>query len=146
FGLATLQHVIELQMTGLNYIVGMIGVSGLISLLLAAVGVYSLMSFTVTERVCEVGIRMALGAQPGEGVTMVIAQGFRMVGLGLAIGFAGALGVSSLFAGLIFGVPAFDPISLGSAALVLMLGAWLACYLPARWASRVDPMNALRHE
>lgn len=139
-------RVIELQMVGLNYITGMLGVAGIMSLLLAAVGVYSLMSFTATERTREVGIRMALGARPREVIRMLIGQGFRMVGLGLVIGLAGAMALSKLFASLIYGVREFDPVSLGSGVLVLSLAAWVACLIPARWASRVDPMEALRHD
>ncbi len=139
-------RVIHFQMVGLNYITGMLGVSGLISMLLAAVGVYSLMSFTATERTREVGIRMALGARPREVIGMLVGQGFRMVGLGLAVGLAGAMALSSVFASLIYGVHAFDPVSLGLGAAVLSLGALIACYIPARWASRVDPMEALRHD
>jgi putative ABC transport system permease protein len=139
-------RVIALQMVGLDYITGMLGVSGLISLLLAAVGVYSLMSFTVTERTREVGIRMALGARPGEVVTMLVRQGFKLVGIGLLLGLAGAMSVSQLFANFIYGVKAFDPVSMSVGVTVLSLCAWIACYIPARWASRVDPMEALRHD
>ena len=139
-------RVIALQMVGLNYITGMLGASGLLSLLLAAVGVYSLMSFTATERTREVGIRMALGARPAEVVAMLIRQGFVLVGIGLAIGLAGAMALSRLFSSLLYGVQAFDPVSLGLGTAVLSLAAWLACYIPARWASRVDPMEALRHD
>ena len=139
-------QVIHFQMVGLNYITGMLGVSGLISMLLAAVGVYSLMSFTATERTREVGIRMAMGARPREVIGMLVGQGLRMVSLGLAVGLAGAMALSSVFASLIYGVHAFDPVSLGLGATVLSLGALIACYIPARWASRVDPMEALRHD
>jgi putative ABC transport system permease protein len=104
------------------------------------------MSFTATERTREVGIRMALGARPREVIGMLVRQGFVLVGAGLAVGLAGALAVSKLFASLIFGVHAFDPVSIGSGAAILTFGAWLACYIPARWASRVDPMEALRHD
>jgi len=139
-------RVIALQMVGLNHITGMLAASGLMSLLLAAVGVYSLMSFTATERTREVGIRMAMGARQGEVVGMLVGQGLKLVGIGLVIGMAGAMAVSQLFASLIYGVHAFDPVSLGLGAAVLTFGAWVACYIPARWASRVDPMEALRHD
>ena len=139
-------HLITLQMVGLNYITGMLGASGLLSMLLAAIGVYSLMSFTVAERTREFGIRMALGAQPGEVIGMIVRQGFRMVGLGLVIGLFAALAVSRVFASLIFGTPAFDPISMVLAGATLTLGAWVACYIPARWASKVDPVEALRRD
>jgi putative ABC transport system permease protein len=139
-------RVIHLQMVGLNYMTGMLGVSGLMSMLLAAVGVYSLMSFTATERTREVGIRMALGARPREVIGMLVGQGFRMVGLGLVVGLAGAIALSKVFANLIYGVRAFDPLALGLGAAVLSLAAWIACFIPARWASRVDPMEALRHD
>ena len=139
-------RVIALRMVGLNYITGMLGASGLMSLLLAVVGVYSLMSFTATERTREVGIRMALGARPGEVIGMLVGHGLRLVGIGLAVGLVGAGALSKLFASVIYGVQAFDPLSLGLGAAVLSFGALLACYIPARWASRVDPMEALRHD
>jgi predicted permease len=112
------ERVIDLELSGLHYLIGMLGASGLISLLLAAVGVYSLMSFTATERTREVGIRMALGAKPGEVVGMLVGQGLRMVGVGLAFGLVGAVGISRIFENLIFGVHAFDPISLGLGAIL----------------------------
>ena len=139
-------RIMSLQLVGLNYITGMLGATGVLSMLLAAVGVYSLMSFTATERTREVGIRMAMGARPREVIGMLVGQGLRMVGIGLAIGLAGAMALSKVFASLLYGVQAFDPVSLGLGAAVLLLGAWVACYLPARWASRVDPMEALRHD
>ena len=142
----SLQRIVELQMVGLNHITGMLAVAGLMSLLLAVVGVYSLMSFAATERTREVGIRMAMGARSGEVIQMLVGQGLRLAGIGLGIGLLGAMGISQLFASLLYGVRAFDPVSLGLGAAVLALGAWLACYIPARWAARVDPMEALRHD
>lgn len=139
-------HLMSLELVGLNYITGMLGVTGILALLLAVVGVYSLMSFTSTERTREVGIRMAMGARPGEVVRLLVGQGFRMVGIGLVLGLVGAMALSRVFASLLYGVQAFDPVSIGLGAAALSFGAWLACYIPARWASRVDPMEALRHD
>lgn len=140
------QRTIDLQMLGINYITSMLAVSGVMSMLLAAIGLYSLLSFLVAERTREMGIRMALGAQQRKVIGMVVGQGFRLAGLGLLIGLGGAMAVSQLFAGLLYGVTAFDPLSMGGGALALATGAALACYLPARRAAQVEPMVALRHD
>jgi putative ABC transport system permease protein len=146
FHVMSFERMIQNDIVGLNYMVAMLGASGVLSLLLAAVGIYSLMSFTVEERTRELGIRMALGARPGEIIQMIVGNGLSMVLTGLLIGTAASLAVSRLFANLIFGVPAFDPVSLALGAGTLALGAALASYVPARWASRADPVETLRHD
>ena len=119
---------------------------GFIALFLASVGLYAVMAFSVSRRTREVGIRMALGAQGGDVVRMVFGQGLLQLGIGMAAGLALALGVSSVLSILLFDVQPRDPVVFGSVVGVLTLAGLMACLLPARRATRVDPLVALRAE
>ena len=114
--------------------------------LLSATGIYGVISYTVSQRTQEVGVRMALGARPGQVTTMVVAQGLKLTSIGVALGIAGAMALTRVVSSQLYGVTATDPRTLGAVSLCLLLVALLACYGPARRASRVDPMTALRHE
>jgi putative ABC transport system permease protein len=116
------------------------------ALLLAAVGLYGLISYTVTQRVPEIGVRIALGATPLQVARVIVAQGLRLAGIGVAIGIAGALAVARLIEGVLFSISATDPAVYVSLAMMLLVITAFACYLPARRAMRVDPMTALRAE
>jgi len=118
----------------------------LLALLLAAVGVYGVMSYAVAQRTREVGIRMALGARGAEVVRLVLARGLRVVAIALVLGLVAALALSPLIRQQLFGVPAADPVTFVAVPLILAVVALGACYLPARRAARVDPMVALRTE
>jgi putative ABC transport system permease protein len=122
------------------------GAFALLALLLASVGLYGVMSYTVARRTREIGIRMALGAQPHGVLGMVIRHGMLLVSAGMVIGVAAALALSRLIAALLFGVSAFDPVTYATVSTVLAGVALLACSLPALRASRVDPLIALREE
>jgi putative ABC transport system permease protein len=117
-----------------------------LALLLAAIGIYGLMTYSVQQRTQEIGIRMALGASPGSVRKMVVFQGMRLAAIGVAIGVAAALGLTRFMASLIYGVKTWYPAVFVTIAALLSAVSWIATYIPARRASRVDPMVSLRYE
>jgi putative ABC transport system permease protein len=129
-----------------NFQSWLLGAFAGLALVLAATGIYSVLSYAVGQRSREIGIRMALGARAAGIHALILSGGIRVVLLGIAIGLAAALGLTRFMAALLFEVGVTDPATLAAAALVLMGVALLACWLPARRAARVDPMEALRHE
>lgn len=124
----------------------MVGAFGLLALMLAAVGIYGVVSYATGQRTHEIGIRMALGAQRSEVSLQVLSHGLRLTLVGLGVGFALTMAATRLLRTQLFGVTSTDPLTFASAAALLCLVALVACYLPARQAIRVDPMVALRHE
>jgi putative ABC transport system permease protein len=118
----------------------------LLALLLAGVGLYGLLAYTVAQRAPEIGIRIALGAQPTAVMRRVVAQGMKVATLGVGLGLAAAFGVTRLLRGLLFGVSALDPLTFASGALLLVVVALFACYFPARRSARIDPLTAIRCE
>ncbi len=116
------------------------------ALLLSVVGIYGLMAYTVSQRVHEVGIRVALGAQGSDILQLIVGHGLKLVLIGVAIGLAGSFGLTRLLATFLYGVTATDPVTFGGVAITLIVVAMAACYIPARRATRVDPIVALRYE
>jgi putative ABC transport system permease protein len=124
----------------------LLAVFAVIAVLLAAIGIYGVLSHSVEQRTHEIGIRAALGASRGDLLRLIFRGGMLMAGIGLVLGLGGALGLTRLLSSLLFGVGERDPMTMGTVALLLASVALLACYVPARRATKVDPMVALRHE
>jgi ABC-type antimicrobial peptide transport system permease subunit len=113
---------------------------------LSAIGVYGVISYLVSQRTREIGVRVALGAQRSDVLRLILGDGARLTFLGAAIGLAASLGLTRLLAKMLFGVRASDPVTLIVVTVILSAVAFLACYIPALRATRVDPMVALRYE
>lgn len=125
---------------------GVAAAMGAIGLILAVIGIYGIVSFSTAQRTREIGIRMALGGSARDVMRLILQQGVRMVAIGLAVGLLAALGITRVMTGLLIGVNPSDPLTYATVAIVLSAVALLACWLPARRATRVDPGVALRYE
>lgn len=125
---------------------GLLTLFAVLAMLLTTVGLYGVISYSVAQRTHEIGIRMALGAKPGDMLKLIVGQGFKLGLLGVGIGFAVAISLTHFLSSLLFGVTATDPVSFTGVIFLLLFVVLVACYIPARRAMRVDPMIALRHE
>jgi predicted permease len=142
----TLEEVISGSLAARRFSMVLLGVFAMLALVLSCVGIYGVISYLASQRVHEIGIRMALGAERRDVLRMVLGEGVTMALLGVAIGLAAALGLTRLMASMLFGVSAHDPLSFAGVAGLLILVALAACYIPARRATNVDPIVALRYE
>jgi ABC-type antimicrobial peptide transport system permease subunit len=119
---------------------------GAVALFLACIGIYGVMSYNVSQRTQELGVRLALGAQSREVVQLVVRNGLRLVGWGLGVGFVSAAALANLLAGVLYGVSPHDPPTFATVPLLLAIVAVVACWLPGRRATRVSPIDALRSQ
>jgi ABC-type antimicrobial peptide transport system permease subunit len=124
----------------------LLGTFGVVALFLAAAGIYGVMSYAVSRRAHEIGVRMSLGAQRGDVVRMIVGQGMRVAGAGAAVGVIGALATSRAMATILYGVGPADPATFAVALIVLGGAALVASFVPAHRATRIDPLTALRGE
>jgi putative ABC transport system permease protein len=142
----TFSQVYSASLGSRRFNVILIGFFGITALLLATAGVFGVMAYSVSRRTREIGVRVALGAGSGDVLKMILSQGLRTIFIGVAIGIAGSLVLTRTLESLLFGVTATDPLTFGGVTLLLVGAALLACYIPARRATKVDPMLALRYE
>jgi len=146
FNVRSLEQVMADSISRQRFQTLLLGAFATTALLLAAIGVYGVVSYSVSQRTGEIGIRIALGARPRDVLRLVIGHGLILTVLGMALGLAGALGLTRLMGGLLFGVSANDPLTFGVTALLLTAVALSAALVPARRATKVDPLVAIRNE
>jgi ABC-type antimicrobial peptide transport system permease subunit len=146
FAAAPLADVVAESISGPRFTARLVGLFGGVALALALIGVYGILSYSVAQRVPEVGIRLALGAERGSVTRSVVFEGLRLAGVGAALGLVGAVATSRLLESLLFGVSATDPATYGVVLAAVLVAALLASAVPALRASRADPLSALRSE
>jgi len=144
YNVTTMAERVANQTTRSRFSAWLLGVFGALAMALAAIGIYSVMAYAVEQQSREIGVRVALGARAGDVLKMVIGQGMRLALAGVALGLGASLALTQLMKRLLFGVGAADPLTYGAIALLLTFVALLACYVPGRRATKVDPMVALR--
>jgi putative ABC transport system permease protein len=144
--IATMDELVGDSVARLRFTTLLLSCFAALALVLACIGIYGVMAYTVAQRTQEIGLRMALGAQRGDVLRLVVGQGFRLTAIGVTFGVGAALALARLMTTLLYGVSAADPLTFVGVAALLACVALLACYIPARRAMRVDPMVALRYE
>ncbi len=142
----TMDQVIGASVAGPKFNTFLLGIFAMVALFLAAIGIYGVLAYAVTQQTHEIGIRLALGAQQKDVLRLVLRQGTKLALTGVGIGIVAALFLTRLMATLLFGVSAADPLTFALVAFILIVVALLACYIPARRAMRTEPIVALRYE
>jgi putative ABC transport system permease protein len=142
----TMEHIVSESITQPRFNLFLLGLFSAVAMVLSAAGIYGVTAYTVTQRTHELGIRIALGAQVTDVLKMILGQGMAVIGIGLLVGLAAAFGLMRLLRSLLFGVGENDPLTFVAITVVLVLVALIACYIPARRATKVDPLVALRVE
>jgi predicted permease len=146
YNIRTMDEIISESLAARRFSMILLGIFAALALLMACVGIYGVISYLAGQRTHEIGVRMALGAERRHVLQMVLGEGAKMALLGVGIGLAAAFGLARFMANLLFGVSTHDPLTLAGVAGLLILVALAACYIPARRATKVDPMEALRYE
>jgi putative ABC transport system permease protein len=146
YNVQTFDQIITDSLAERRFAMVLLGLFAALALLLSTIGIYGVISYLVGQRIPEIGTRMALGAQRKDVLELILGRGIALAGIGVALGSLLALLLTRQMRNMIYGVSATDPLTFGGVALLLMLVATAACYVPARRAMRVDPMSALRHE
>src|SRR5208282_3627931 len=146
YNVRTMDGIIAGSLAARRFSMILLGIFAALALVMSCVGIYGVISYLVGQRVHEIGIRMALGAERRDVLRMVLGEGAKMALVGVAIGVVAAFALTRLMEKMLFGVSAHDPLSYAGVAGLLVLVALAACYIPARRATKVDPMAALRHE
>jgi predicted permease len=146
YGAQTMNEVIADSLAARRFSMILLGSFALLALFLASVGIYGVLAYLVGQRTHEIGIRMALGASRSDVLRLVVGQGAKMALLGVALGLVAAMGLTRLMSDMLYGVSATDPLTFIAVAILLILVALLACYIPARRAMKIEPMEALRYE
>ena len=146
YDVKTMREVLDGSLASRRFNMALLGLFAVLAVLLAAVGLYGVLAYMVSQRVHEIGVRMALGASTGDVLRLVVGQGMALTLGGVLLGVLGALALTRVLSTLLVGVTVTDPWTFVAVALLLSAVAFLACYVPARRAARVDPMIALRYE
>ena len=146
FAIATMNKILSDSVSASRLTLGLLGLFSALAVILAAIGIYGVISYSVAQRTHEIGVRMTLGAQSDDVLRMVLAQGGKIALIGIVIGIAAAFGLTQLMSSLLFSVSASDPATFAAVAGLLVLVALFACFIPARRAAKLDPMVALRYE
>lgn len=144
--LKTMKELVSASIASRRFNSTLLTVFALAALLLASAGVYGVISFFVTQRTREIGLRVVLGARSTDVIRLIVGQGMRITALGIVAGLLGALALTRLMSNLLYGVSTSDPMTFAAVAGLMIVVALLACYLPARRATKVDPLVALRYE
>jgi cell division protein FtsX len=142
----TLDQILDRAMAPRGLITATLGFFSSMAVILAVIGLYGVIAYSVSRRTREMGIRLAIGAQNSDILRLVIGEGFRIAGIGVAIGLIGALALARVLRSLLFGIEPTDPVTLFAVTLLFTVVALLACWIPARRAAKIDPMVALRYE
>lgn len=146
YQVATMDQLLSRSVAPQRFDLVLLALFAALALSLAAVGIYGVLAFSVSRRTHEIGLRLALGAHPSDILRLILAQGMKLVFVGVVIGTAGGVALTRLMAGVLYAVTPTDPLTYTAVILLLVLCAIVACYVPARRAMRVDPITALHHE